>query len=257
MLFSFCRHIYITGVIFMFAVICIERESRKFRKRKTKIEAIQTPVRGGAPFRIVTVIRGKQKIDLHSLAAQAGCGSRNLLVPDGFILPDSPHLDLFKSATLPLLIMLNTAAKRLKNTQGATKRSLLIEDKNAVLPDYIDRVALCASKIKIVTDNPQAYYGVSLRLMERFGASPIVCGERTESESFDAAVSDVPIKNAKLNFSVSAIKADGTPKIPKQYARLCPQGIDRFDFLCALFECSGVRAIGEITLDDLTTNTLL
>ena len=235
----------------MFAVICLENESRRFRKRKTKIEAIQTPVRGGAPFRIVTITNGRNDIDLHRVAEAASCGSRNLLVPDGFILPDSPYLSLFKADTLPLLIMLNTAAKRMKAMPGATKRSLLIEDKNAVLPDYIDRVATCAAKIKIVTDKPQAYYNAGLRLMERFGASPIVCGEKGENERFDAAVSENPIKNVKLNFSVSDIKAEGSPEIPEQYARLCPQGIDRFDFLCALFECSGVRAIGEYTLDDL------
>ncbi|MBR4050134.1 MAG: hypothetical protein IKK09_06525 [Clostridia bacterium] len=235
----------------MFAVICFENEKRKIRKRKTKIEAIQTPVRGGAPFRIVTISKGGKDIDWHRVAEAASCGSRNLLIPDGFILPDNPYLSLFKADTLPLLIMLNTAAKKLKAIPGATKRSLLIEDKNAVLPDYIDRVATCASKIKIVTDKPQSYYTAGLRLMERFGASPIVCGEKGENEKFDAAVSDEPVKNANLNFSVSSIKAEGTPEIPEQYARLCPQGIDCFDFLCALFECSGVRAIGEYTLDDL------
>lgn len=241
----------------MFAVICFDNDKRKLRKRKTKIEAIQTPVRGGAPFRIVTITKGKKDIDCHHVAQAASCGSRNLLVPDGFILPESPYLSLFKADTLPLLIMLNTAAKKLKAIPGATKRSLLIEDKSAVLPDYIDKVATCASKIKIMTDKPQAYYNAGLRLMERFGASPIICGERDENEKFDAAVSDTPVKNAKLNFSVSSITAEGTPEIPEQYARLCPVEIDRFDFLCALFECSGVRAIGEFTLDDLTTNNLL
>ena len=238
----------------MFAVICFENEKRKARKHKTRIEAIQTPVRGGAPFRIVTITKGKDGIDLHRLAEAASCGNRNLLVPDGFILPDSPYLKLFEADTLPLLIMLNTAVKKLKDMPGATKRSLLIEDKNAVLPDYIDRIADCAAKIKIVTDKPQEYYSAGLRLMERFGASPIVCGERSETEKFDAAVSYEPIKNAKMNFSVSVIKTDGTPEIPVQYARLCPVGTDRFDFLCALFECSGVKAIGELTLDDLISN---
>ncbi len=241
----------------MFAVICFEKEKKKFRRRKTKIEAVQTPVRGGAPFRIVTINQGGKDIDWHRVAELASCGSRNLLIPDGFILPDSPYLNLFKADTLPLLIMLNTAAKKLKNMPGATKRSLLIEDKQAALPDYIDTIAPCASKIKIVTDKPQAYYNAGLRLMEHFGASPIVCGERGENDRFDAAISEEPLKNAALNFSVSSIKADGTPEIPEQYARLCPQEIDHFDFLCALFECSGIRGIGEFTLDDLSANTLL
>ncbi|MBR3754290.1 MAG: hypothetical protein IKK49_04195 [Clostridia bacterium] len=238
----------------MFAVILTERESRKFRKRKTEIEAVQTSVRGGAPFRIVTISKGRKDVDWHRVAELASCASRNLLVPDGFILPDSPYLKLFEADTLPLLITLNTAAKKLKALPGATKRSLLIEDKNAVLSDYIDRVAACAAKIKIVTDKPQDYYNAGLRLMERFGASPIVCGEINENEKFDAAVSQKPLINASLNFSVSQIKADGSPEIPEQYARLCPTGIDRFDFMCALFECSGVKAIGEYTLYDLISS---
>ena len=241
----------------MFAVISIENEKKKMRRRQTRIEAIQTPVRGGAPFRIVAITKGRKEIDWHRVAEAASCGSRNLLVPDGFVLPDSPYLKLFEADTLPLLITLNTAVKKMKDMPGATKRSILIEDKSAVLPDYIDRIADCASKIKIVTDKPQAYYTAGLRLMERFGASPIVCAERGENEKFDAAVSVEPVKNAKLNFSASYVKADGSPEIPEQYARLCPQEIDRFDFLCALFECSGVRAIGKLTFDDLTTNSLL
>lgn len=238
----------------MFAVLCFENEKRKLRRHKTTIEAIQTPVRGGAPFRIVTISKGRKDIDWHRVAELASCGSRNLLVPDVLFLPDSPYLKLFEADTLPLLIMLNTAAKRMKDMPGATKRSLLIEDKNAVLPDYIDRVAACAAKIKIVTDKPQAYYTAGLRLMERFGASPIICGEMSENEKFDVAISDEPVKTSKLNFSVESIKSDGSPEIPEQYARLCPKGIDGFDFLCALFECSGVRTIGEYTLDDLISN---
>lgn len=234
----------------MFATICIENEKKRFRKRKCSVDAVQTAVRGGAPFRIITVTQGTKGIDWRKVAIAAGCGSRNLLLPKGIVLPESPHLNTFKADTLPLLIMLNTAAQRLKNDE-ATKRSLLIEDINGVLPDYIDRVAMCASKIKIITDNPQAYYSAGVRLMERFGASPIICNQTGKNERFDAAVSKEPLENANLNFSVSAITADGTPEIPEQYSRLCPEEIDRFDFLCALFECSGVRAIGEITLNDL------
>jgi len=234
----------------MFAVICVEKEKRRLRKQRCRVEAVQTAVRGGAPFRIITVTQGAKGLDWHRIATAASCGSRNLLLPKGLSLPDNHYLNLFKADTLPLLIMLNTAAQKLERDDAA-KRSLLIEDTNGVLPDYIDRVAPCASKIKIITDNPQAYFGAGIRLMERFGASPIICNSINKNEKFDAAVSKEPSENATLNFSVSSITADGTPEIPEPYLRLCPEEIDRFEFLCALFECSGVRAIGEITLNDL------
>ena len=96
----------------MFAVISIENEKKKMRRRQTRIEAIQTPVRGGAPFRIVAITKGRKEIDWHRVAEAASCGSRNLLVPDGFVLPDSPYLKLFEADTLPLLITLNTAVKK-------------------------------------------------------------------------------------------------------------------------------------------------
>ncbi len=235
----------------MFAVVCIESGKKRRFRRKCVVNTVQTPVKGGAPFRIITVTPGSKGLDWHTIATQASCGSRNLLLPKGIRLPDSPHLSLFKADTLPLLIMLNTAAQKLKKSPDAPKRSLLIEDRSGVLPDYIDRVTSCASKIKILTDEPEKYYTAGKRLMERFGASPIICSQISKDEKFDAAVSFEPIKNAKQNFSVSAITEDGTPDIPEQYSRLCPSETDRFDFLCALFECSGVRAIGEYTLNDL------
>lgn len=233
----------------MFSVLCINERQKGLRKRQEKIEAIQTPVKGGAPFRIINVTPGKKGINWYRIACQAGCASRNMIFPDGFEFQGNDYISRYVPDTLPLLILLNTAAAKLgKDT--AAKRKILVVDKKGVLANYTDRIILCASKIKIVTDNPERYYKPSLDLMEHYGASPIICQSFNDREIFDAAVSLTPTHNAEINFSVDLF-SQHLPERAQKYANLCPDSIDFFTFLCALFECSAVKEIGTFTLDSL------
>lgn len=237
----------------MFDVITIANTAKKqkfFKKRKCKIEALQTAVRGGAPFRLISITPGTKGIDWAQVARSAGCASQCVLLSNKTQLPENTPLKLFAADTLPLLIMLNTASNMLSTDEAAKTRRLLIVDKAAVLPDYIDRIILNAAKIKIITDYPEKYYTASQRVMERFGAAITVCSQTEENEEFDAAISLEAAENAALSFDFDrAAKEDLVSLIPDEYLRLCPEDIDKFDFACALFECSGVRAIGELWLD--------
>lgn len=233
----------------MFAVLCVEEDKRKRSRKKAVIQSVQTPVRGGAPFRIVSVTPGKLGIDWFEVARHASCGSRNMIIPENIKMPENYHLCQFRADTLPLLIMLNTAVNKF-GKDGAAQRSIVIEDKNAVLAEYIDRIINCASKIKIVTDFPQKYYPSQLRMLEQYGASALICQQVRNNEHFDVAIASGTAFNAEICLN-SATLFSSPPELPEEYARLCPQGIDRFQFLCALFECSAVKEIGNITLDSI------
>ncbi len=237
----------------MFDVITISEPIKKaklFKKRKCKIEALQTAVRGGAPFRLIKVTPGYKGVDWQAVARCAGCGSQSVI--SNISLPPASSLKAFSADTLPLLIMLNTAAKSLSKDEAAKKRRLLITDKYAVLPDYIDKIVLGAARIKIVTDFPDKYYSAAVRVMERFGASITVCNQVEKSEKFDASIGLETIVATPLPFTFDKVSSEELIQIiPEEYLRLCPEGIDKFTFICALFECSGVREIGELWLDDI------
>lgn len=233
----------------MFCAVCIAPREKKglFYRRRCEAEAVRTAVKGGAPFLRLTVFPGRKGVDWGLVERAAGRSGRFALLPDGVEWPPSCRLRRFVPEVLPLKIMLNTAAETLRDgkEQG---RSLLIRDENAVLSPYIDRVVLCASQIRVQTERPELYYEAAARVMERFGAAVSVGPVEPVSGTVDAAVTNEPLENAKMNFAAQSLMDGQTPfEMPEEYRRLCPEGIDPFLFLCALYECSGVRAAGELT----------
>ena len=126
----------------MFSVlITVEPKKKFFRKKKCSVEALLSPVKSAAPFKVINVQCGKRGIDWHTVAAAAGCSARSMLVPEGISVPPYSNVRLFEPEVLPLLIMLNTAAVHLKRGEAA-KNKLLIIDRGAVLPDYIEHVVM-------------------------------------------------------------------------------------------------------------------
>ncbi|HBL41651.1 MAG TPA: hypothetical protein DDY98_08935 [Ruminococcaceae bacterium] len=235
----------------MFCTISIlpQETKRLFARRRCLAEAVQTAVKGGAPFLRLAVTPSRKGVDWALVERAVGRNGRFALLPDGIVPPQGCRIQCFAPDILPLKIMLNTAAQQLKDgrEQG---RSLLICDEEAVLADYVDCVAPCASLIRVQTERPQAYYEASARLMERFGVAISVCPTENETEEFDAAVSMKPLASAGVSFDVQSLLDGSIPfTVPEEYLRLCPEQIEPFLFLCALYECSGVRAVGELTAD--------
>lgn len=237
----------------MFAVITLEKESGKpkfIRRRKCIIQVNNIAVMGGAPFRYIKIFAGKRGIDWKSVERAAGCALKSVILQNGIELPENTCLKKFKPDTLPLLLMLNTAAERLDKGEKAKKRTMLIEDKNAVLPPCIHRIVNCAYKIKIATDCPGKYFTVCADLLENYGVSPIICAGASENEKADVFIGEKPDIRAESVFSTDRI---GTEKfkvnIPDEISKLCPEGVDLFLFLCAMFECGGVSSIGNMSLE--------
>lgn len=237
----------------MFAVITLEKGNGKsglIRRRKSRIEEANVAVIGGAPFRYVKIFAGKKGVDWKAVERAAGCAVKSVVLQSGIDLPENTYLKKFVPDTLPLLLMLNTAAARLDKGESAKKRTMFIEDKNAVLPQYIHRIINCAYKIKIATDYPEKYFAVCGDLLENYGASPIICGSALKSEKFDAFIGENTNTQAKYIFSTDIIGTEGFElNIPDEISKLCPNGVDLFLFLCAMFECGGVSSIGNMTLE--------
>lgn len=237
----------------MFAVITVEKENKKsglLKRKKSRTESNSVAVIGGAPFRDIKIFVGKKGIDWKSVERAAGCALKSVIVQNGLELPENTSLKKFIPDTLPLLLMLNTAAKHIDKGENAKKRTLLIMDENAVLPQYIERIVFCAYKIKIVTDYPEKYYSVCSYLLENYGVSPVICSSLNENEKADICIAEKESVFAKINFTADKIGSQGFAiKMPDEYKKLCPEGVDEFLFLCAMFECGGVSALGNLCLE--------
>lgn len=234
----------------MFSVLnTVEAKQKFFRKKKCRVEALLSPVKSAAPFKVINAECGRKGIDWHTVAAAAGCSARSMLVPEGLTVPPYSSIKLFEPEVLPLLIMLNTAVIHLKRGEAA-KNKLVIIDRNAVLPDYIERVVMHAARITVVTDQPEKYYPCMADLMEKCGAGIRVCNQPDSKIKFDVAITFDEAVNARICLDASKLSADDIA-IPEECIRMCPDKIDRFSFVCALFECSGLLKLGELTLADV------
>ena len=249
-----CRNIslinlYVRGVV-MFSVLNIVQPNKSlFGKRKCTVEMLLSPVRGAAPYKIINVTPGKKGIDWRLVAQAAGASGKYMLVPDGVEIPHGAGLERFVPKVLPGVILLNTVAAK---ATEKLNRSILIVDRCGRLADYVERVVPSASKITVVTDEPEMYIKSSVRIMEDYGASIRVCGETGDEEKFDVAISDEKVSGATLCLSPADVaKNISNNKILQDYAHCCNKNIDLFLFVSALFECSGLKQPGELTLSDI------
>ena len=236
----------------MFAVVCINEPQRSFfGRRKCAVEMLLSPVKGAAPYKVINVTPGKKGIDWKTVSAAAGCCNSTMLLPDCVLPPANTDIGLFEPSVLPQLILLNTVADMISKSEKQ-RTSVLIEDRNALLSAYIRRIVPFAAKITVLTDAPEKYVKDTVSIMEEFGASIRICSGVDETEQFDIAVSEKKVGSAGLTLIPCEVKEKlKAEDIPDEYRRMCPEGIDEFLFVCALFECCGLKSAGELTLSQV------
>lgn len=232
----------------MFSVLCINESKRRRLARKCTVEALLSPVKGAAPYKVINVTPGKKGINWRAVCLAAGCSSSSMLLPESVEVPLYVPIMRFEPQVLPLLAALNTVIAR-SDRENANKRSLLICDSNAVLADYISRAVPFASKITVVTQSPESYLKCACEIMDEFGAVIKLSSQVDSSVSYDIAVSDGEKQNAGLCITADDIKNNADKlSLPEEYARMCPPQIKLFEFVCALFECSGVAKLTDVRL---------
>ncbi len=240
----------------MFSVLCINEVRRRRLPRKCAVEALLSPVKGAAPYKVINVAPGKKGIDWRMVSLAAGCSRRSMLLPESVAVPLSVPIVRFEPQVLPLLIALNTAVFH-ADKKEAYKRSLLVCDVKAVLTDYLSRAVPYASKITVVTDFPELYLGCAAEIMDTYGAVIKISSQAALSAEYDIGVSDGEKINAAICVTAEDIKRDADKiNFPDEYVRMCPPHIDAFSFICALFECSGVKELGEIYYENGCTELL-
>ncbi len=235
----------------MFSVLNIAQPNKSLfgKKRKCTVEMLLSPVKGAAPYKVINVTPGKKGIDWRLVAQAAGASGKCMLVTDGVEIPHGAGIERFVPKVLPAVILLNTVAAK---ASEKLNRSILIVDRCGRLADYVKRVVPSASKITVVTDEPEKYIDACVEIMEEYGASIRVCSETGDDEKFDVAISDEAVSGAALCLSPADVrKRICNDKILQDYVHLCNENTDAFLFVCALFECSGLKQPGELTLGDI------
>lgn len=232
----------------MFSVLCISDQPKSKFRRKCAVEALLSPVKGAAPYKVINVTPGKKGIDWRTVCFAAGCSSRSMLLPESVEVPLSVPIIRFEPQVFPLLIALNTAVS-LCDDEDKHKRSMVVCDSKAVLADYLPRAVPYASKITVVTDCPEKYLECAAKIMDDFGAVIKIRSQADSAVKYDIAVSDKEKINADICVTADDVKKNADKiNFPDEYVRMCPPQIDVFGFICALFECNGVTKLTDVRL---------
>lgn len=233
----------------MFSVLSVTEEKRSvLRRRKCEVEMILSPVKGAAPYKVINVSPGKKGINWKTVALAAGNSAGCMLLPQGVRVPETSGVAEFVPRFLPGVILLNTIAA-LSAERNSEKLSALVDDQDGLLAGYIERIVPYVAKITVVTQSPEKYFKPTVDIMDRYGATVKVCMRVNESERFDYGISQEDIAGVTKLFKPSSL-IEGKCKVifQEEILRMCPHGINPFLFVCALFECSGLRCVGDLTL---------
>lgn len=242
----------------MFAVVKFDQEPKGLFKKlfwrfsKREVNAEKVSVAPGVFFFFLRCNFTPEHADWDLIEDAAGAMKNRLIFPEDIRIPEKFTPLLLEK--LRQRAFIKTAFKILKSEKC---ESVTIDDRNGIFINDIENFVNLAPLIRVITNTPERYDSVCERIMEKSGATLLLCDENADlgrtwlvtyrggswhGESIKAiTAADVCfgaeklIRLSKLNFN-------------EEYLSLVPEGIDRDKFLPALYEYSHA---------DFLENTLL
>jgi hypothetical protein len=156
--------------------------------------------------------------------------------------------------------LINTARELLKSRCADNSRlRLCFIDKKGEYAEYLPTFSEYAGEITVVTDEPSAYVEICDRLYGEYGLSVIVGKSAGTLSSYDFTVS--PQFNLyKLFNNTVIIKNPSTGmldvfrghelKIPEKVKAAAPQGVNKLEFVYALYKYCRIESLGELVFSD-------
>lgn len=242
----------------MFAVVVFEEKERSlkgfFTKLKVRSERVDLP--SGGCFFIITAEKRKGKVPLDKIIRIAGNLRHSLIFPSDSDFEGKEKIESYEPSALRERLLFEFAVKGISEAGFVPSRcSVCIEDNSGIYVNSLHRLLPLAAKIQVVCSDASIYKEESERLFCEYGCS-VVLSDSFDSFSRQCDVviayngDEMPFLFGKYVFSksiYSRIRID----LPKGYASLCPEGIDKEVFASVLYEKCNVPA--EIfILDNIT-----
>ena len=156
--------------------------------------------------------------------------------------------------------LINTAQELLKSRCADNSRlKLCFIDKKGEYSEYLPALSQYAGEITVVTDEPSAYSEICDRLYDEFGLSVIIGKSAGKLSSYDFTIS--PQFNLyKLFNNTVIIKNPSTGlldvfrghelKIPDNVKAVAPQGVNKLEFVYALYKYCRIENLGKLVFAD-------
>ena len=97
----------------MFSVLSISESKRRSLPRKCAVEALLSPVKGAAPYKVINVTPGKKGIDWKTVCLAAGCSSSSMLLPESVEVPLYVPVMRFEPQVLPKVVPLDSSPEKI------------------------------------------------------------------------------------------------------------------------------------------------
>lgn len=232
----------------MFAVVRFAQEPKGLIKKffwrfsKREVNAEKVSVAPGVFFFFLQCNFTQEREDWDLIEDAAGAMKSRLIFPEDIRVPE-------KFATIPLeklkqRAFIKTALKILKNEKY---ESVTIDDRNGVFINDIENFINLAPLIRVITNNPERYDSVSERIMDKSGATLLLCDENADlGKTWLVTYSGGAWHGEGIKAITAADVCFGAAKLIRlsklsfneQYLSLVPEGIDCEKFLSALYEYS-------------------
>ena len=232
------------------------QKTRRRKKRSCKLSIERVALPEAVSFYRMTVQGEKEALPWPDIAEGAGPLRCRLLLPRGITPPKESGIRAFEPKALPLRMLFNAGVAALERRR-LFRKEITVVDPGGILPQCIGRLVPFASVLRVLTERPHRYAAAQRDLLESDGISLCVCSMSAPLPQQGVLISltaeYVPRLFDGLIFTCAErrfLRAETViardVKLPSAPARLCPAGIDRVQFASALYECCGVKAMGEL-----------
>ncbi len=237
----------------MFAVLHISKSNSIFHKLKIHSQRITLP--NGTAFFIVIAENIRGRNSLKKLESCLGILKKDVILGSDIALPDNCGISIFTPDIFPRLLLINSAADKLKNCHY---KSLILYDEKGIYSDYAEKLINSFDRIRVVTPSPNKYNSVAVKLMENYGFSL----EVSSAASFDSEViishnCNIPLyysgsvfTNEKKYLMNAEVFSGSEISLPDFYENLRPENTDTLLFASALYEKCGVPELGKLKYKD-------
>lgn len=232
----------------MFAVVRFDQEPKGlirkliWRFSKSEVNAEKVSVAPGVFFFFLRCNFTPEYADWDLIEDAAGAMKNRLIFPKDIRVPE--RFAPFSLEKLSQRAFIKTALKILKSEKC---ESVTIDDRNGDFINDIENFVNLAHLIRVITNTPERYDSISERIMEKSGATVLLCNENADlGKTWLVTYSGGAWHGEGIKAITAADVCYGAEKLIRlsklsfneQYLSLVPEGIDSEKFLSALYEYS-------------------
>ncbi len=250
----------------LFTVVDLKNEKKTktqrffnyFKKANVKIKETEVPF--GKSFFISEAEIHRGKIPWKEIKESSE--SENFILP--FELKENAPIKEFEPKILPQRMLFNSALDYIEKLNlPPTKTRFTLVDPKGVLIESLTPVLKLASLITVITKKEQEYTELSDRLFEAYGISLMIRSAYHETKRENSFLFDYKGEGIPLSYKGTAFSKEkkhllngktltpGGFNLPPEYENLWRKNTDKLQFASALYELSGVKALGNIRFNEL------